>query len=265
MAPWAPCCKTAIPRSTISAARAWKTATKTSAARIPNGSSTSIAPIIEAGADIVSTNSFQASPIVLAEFGLADRAQELNVLAAQLARQAADEFSTAAKPRFVAGSMGPTTKSITLRGDVSFEQLRDSYYIQARALVEGGVDLLLIETCFDTRNVKAALLGDPAICAIGSPSIMSPAPSSAGAPCSPASPSTRSTPRSRTHDLFAIGLNCATGPDLMTDHIRTLAEMAAMPRLLLSRTPACPTKTASIWRRPNRSPRSSRNSSTTAG
>ena len=106
---------------------------------------------IEAGADILSTNSFQASPIVLAEFGLADQAHELNVLAAQLARQAAGD-------KFVAGSMGPTTKSLTLRGDVSFDQLRESYAIQARALVEGGVDLLLIETGFDTRNMKAALL-----------------------------------------------------------------------------------------------------------
>src|SRR5689334_23805257 len=106
---------------------------------------------IEAGADILSTNSFQASPIVLEEFGLADQAQALNVLAAQLARQAAGDA-------FVAGSMGPTTKSLTLRGDVSFDQLRASYEIQARALVEGGVDLLLIETGFDTRNVKAALL-----------------------------------------------------------------------------------------------------------
>ena len=79
------------------------------------------------------------------------------MLAAKLARQAADEFSTTAKPRFVAGSLGPTTKSITLRGDVTFAQMRDSYYAQAKGLVEGGVDLLLIETGFDTRNVKAGL------------------------------------------------------------------------------------------------------------
>lgn len=85
---------------------------------------------------------------------MADQAHELNVLAAQLARQAADQEHA----KFVAGSMGPTTKSLTLRGDVSFDQLRESYAIQARALVEGGVDLLLIETGFDTRNVKAALL-----------------------------------------------------------------------------------------------------------
>src|SRR5271169_4111775 len=112
---------------------------------------------LEAGADIIETDSFQGSPIVLAEFKLEHKTHELNVLAGQLARQAADEFSTTAKPRFVAGSMGPTTKSITLRGDVTVAQLRDSYYAQAKGLVEGGVDLLLIETGFDTRNIKAGL------------------------------------------------------------------------------------------------------------
>ena len=179
----------------------------------------------EAGADIVSTNSFQASPIVLEEFGLADRAQELNVLAARLARQAADEFTTAAKTRFVAGSMGPTTKSLTLRGDVSFDQLRDSYRIQARALVEGGVDLLLIETGFDTRNVKAAL---SAIQDLHIPTIVSGTIERWGAML--AGQAVDAFYASVAHAKpFAIGLNCATGPDLMTDHIRTLAQMAAMP------------------------------------
>ena len=112
---------------------------------------------LEAGADIIETNSFQGSPIVLAEFNLEDQTHELNVLAAKLARQAADEFATTAKPRFVAGSLGPTTKSITLRGDVTFQQLVDSYYAQAQGLMEGGVDILLLETGFDTRNVKAGI------------------------------------------------------------------------------------------------------------
>src|ERR1700680_2813201 len=76
---------------------------------------------LEAGADIIETNSFQGSPIVLAEFGLATQTRELNVAAARLARQAADEFSTPQRPRFVAGSIGPTTKSLTLRGGVSFQ------------------------------------------------------------------------------------------------------------------------------------------------
>src|SRR5204863_5848806 len=77
---------------------------------------------------------------------------------AELAGQAADEFHAAAKPRFVAGSMGPTTKAITVTGGVTFEGLRENYYVQAKRLVEGGADLLLVETCQDTRNIKAALL-----------------------------------------------------------------------------------------------------------
>jgi len=112
----------------------------------------------EAGADIVETNSFGGAPLVLAEYGLAADAPELNRVSAQLARQAADQASTAGKPRFVAGSMGPTTKAITVTGGVSFDELRDAYYIQAKGLVEGGSDLLLVETAQDTRNIKAALL-----------------------------------------------------------------------------------------------------------
>ena len=112
----------------------------------------------EAGADIVETNSFGGTPLVLAEYGLQADAHELNRRAAELARQAADEFSTPAKPRFVAGSMGPTTKAITVTGGVTFEGLLDSYYVQAKGLVEGGADLLLVETCQDTRNIKAAIL-----------------------------------------------------------------------------------------------------------
>src|SRR3984957_6800053 len=111
-----------------------------------------------AGWDILGTNSFGSAPIVLAEYGLAHDAHELSFLAAKLARQAADEFTTTAKPRFVAGSVGPTTKAITVTGGVTFEGLREAYYVQAKGLVEGGVDLLLVETCQDTRNIKAALL-----------------------------------------------------------------------------------------------------------
>src|SRR5579871_1832623 len=112
----------------------------------------------EAGADIVETNTFGSTPLVLAEYGLQDDAFELTKRAAELARQAADEFSTPGKPRFVAGSMGPTTKAITVTGGVTFEGLKDSYYVQAKGLIEGGSDLLLIETSQDTRNIKSAIL-----------------------------------------------------------------------------------------------------------
>src|SRR5258708_14160027 len=111
-----------------------------------------------AGSDIVETNSFGGAPIVLAEYGLAADAHFLNKRAAELARQAADEFSAPGKPRFVAGSMGPTTKSLTLTPGLNFSQISEAYYVQAKGLVEGGVDLLLVETSNDPRNVKAAVL-----------------------------------------------------------------------------------------------------------
>src|SRR5271167_3870444 len=113
---------------------------------------------LEAGSDIIETNSFGSTPVVLAEYGLGEHAHEISRRAAALARQAADEFSTPGKPRFVAGSMGPTTKAISVTGGVTFEGLLDSYYVQAKGLVEGGSDLLLIETSQDTRNIKAAIL-----------------------------------------------------------------------------------------------------------
>ena len=183
---------------------------------------------LEAGADIIETNSFQGSPIVLAEYKLEDRAHELNVLAAKLARQAADEFSTATKPRFVAGSLGPTTKSITLKGDVTFAEMSGSYYEQAKALVEGGADILLIETAFDTRNIKSAAYAVMRLeRELGSriPLMISGTIERFGAMLAgqPADAFYASVAHA---DLLSIGLNCATGPDLMTDHIRTIAQMS---------------------------------------
>ena len=183
---------------------------------------------LDAGADIIETNSFQGSPIALAEFGIASATLELNLAAAKLARQAANEFSTLAKPRFVAGSLGPTTKSITLTGQVTFEELRRSYYAHARALVEGGVDILLIETAFDTRNIKAAVHAvhdlereiGAKIPLMISGTIERSGTMLAGQPADAFYASVAHA------DLLSIGLNCATGPDLMTDHIRTLAQMA---------------------------------------
>src|SRR6516165_9982857 len=111
-----------------------------------------------AGADMVETDTFGGTPLVLAEYGLADRAHQLNVEAVRLARQAAAEFSTSAKPRFVAGSMGPTTKAISVVGGVTFPELIETYYVQAKGLIEGGADVLLVETCNDTRTIKTALI-----------------------------------------------------------------------------------------------------------
>ena len=182
----------------------------------------------EAGSDIVETNSFGGAPIVLAEYGLAADAHLLNKRAAELARQAADEFSTPQKPRFVAGSMGPTTKAITVTGGVTFAELREAYYAQAQALVEGGADLLLVETCQDTRNIKAAILAIQKLSKeIGSevPFVISVTIEAMGSML--AGQSIEAMWASlRFAKPLAFGMNCATGPEFMTDHIRTLHQLS---------------------------------------
>ncbi|TVP71883.1 MAG: methionine synthase, partial [Leptolyngbya sp. LCM1.Bin17] len=111
---------------------------------------------LEAGADVIETDTFGGTCLVLAEYDLADRAYELNKTAAALARQVADDYSTPDKPRFVAGSMGPGTKLPTL-GHIDFDSLKAAYVEQATGLIDGGVDLLLVETCQDVLQIKAAL------------------------------------------------------------------------------------------------------------
>ncbi len=111
---------------------------------------------LKAGADVIETNTFGANRIVLAEFGLEDRVEEINCAAAQIARRAAANFSTPEKPRFVAGSIGPGTKLVTL-AQTDFDTLYQSYAAQARGLLAGGIDLFVIETCQDLLQIKAAL------------------------------------------------------------------------------------------------------------
>ncbi len=121
---------------------------------------------LEAGADIIETNTFNSQSISQSDYGLADIAQELNVAAARLAREAADAWTarTPDKPRFVAGAIGPTNRTASISPDVnnpgfrnvSFDALVQAYAVQARGLIEGGVDIILIETIFDTLNAKAA-------------------------------------------------------------------------------------------------------------
>ena len=121
---------------------------------------------LEAGADIVETNTFNAQAISQSDYGLEDIAYEMNVAAAKLAREAADAWTknTPDKPRFVAGAIGPTNRTASISPDVnnpgfrnvSFDELVEAYATQARGLVEGGADIILIETCFDTLNAKAA-------------------------------------------------------------------------------------------------------------
>ncbi|HEY1239017.1 MAG TPA: methionine synthase [Bryobacteraceae bacterium] len=181
-----------------------------------------------AGADVVETNSFGGTALVLREYGLENEAAELNRAAARLARQAADELSTLAKPRFVAGCMGPTTKAITVTGGTTFPDLRENYYAQARALMEGGADFLLVETCQDTRNVKAALLAIERLSdelgwrvpIMVSGTIEPMGTMLAGQTADAFCASIMHAP------LLSIGLNCATGPEFMTDHLRTISDMA---------------------------------------
>ena len=184
---------------------------------------------LDAGADIIETNTFGGTHLVLSEYQVQDEAHALNFTAARLAREAADRASTAAKPRFVAGSMGPTTKAITVTGGVTFEGLRRNFHDQALALVEGGADILLVETCQDTRNIKAALLGIQQLMEeLGRkiPVMVSGTIEPMGTML--AGQAADALWASVSHvDLLSIGLNCATGPEFMTDHIRTLSEMAS--------------------------------------
>jgi 5-methyltetrahydrofolate--homocysteine methyltransferase len=182
----------------------------------------------DAGSDIVETDTFGSMSIVLAEYGLEARAYDISRRAAELAREVADQVATPGRPRWVAGSMGPTTKAISVTGGVTFSVLADSYYEQAKGLVEGGADILLLETAQDTRNVKAGLLGiDRARRELGVeiPVIASCTIEPMGTML--AGQTADAFYVSVAHaGLLAIGLNCATGPEFMTDHIRTLAEIA---------------------------------------
>ncbi len=182
----------------------------------------------QAGSDIVETNTFGGTAVVLAEYGLEDKVYEINSEAAKLARQAADELSTSDRLRFVAGSMGPTTKAITVTGGITFEGLIENFRDQAFALAAGGADMLLLETCQDTRNVKAALIGiNETFEKLGYrlPVMVSGTIEPFGAML--AGQTADALVASLEHvELLSIGLNCATGPEFMTDHIRTIHEMA---------------------------------------
>ena len=183
----------------------------------------------EAGSDIVETNSFNGTKSDLIDYGIAEQSYELMFKAAQLARQAADEYSTPTKPRFVAGAMGPTRKAITVTGGITFEHLRQDYYDLAKPLIEGGADLLMIETCQDTRNIKAAIL---AIRKLGEetgaeiPFIVSVTIEAMGTML--AGQTIEAMWASLRHAKpLAFGMNCATGPEFMTDHIRTLSQLSS--------------------------------------
>ena len=186
---------------------------------------------LRAGADIIETASFGSTPIVLAEYGLQDHAREISRLSAKIAREAAAAASTPDRPRFVAGSMGPTTKTISVTGGVTFDAMAAAYEEQALGLIEGGADLLLVETVQDTLNCKAALVGiENASAKLGSPAPIAISGTIETMGTLLAGQDVDAFYTSLAHrDLLWLGLNCATGPDFMTDHLRTLSEICRFP------------------------------------
>ena len=184
-----------------------------------------------AGADIIETNTFGSTPLVLEEYGIGHKGEEISMAGAALAKKVAVAMSTADKPRFVAGSMGPTTKAISVTGGVDWDGLLDSYRIQARGLILGGSDLLLVETSQDTINVKAALAG------ITKAQIELSTSLPVAIQCTIEPMGTMLGGQDieafyasiEHYDLLWVGMNCATGPEFMRDHIRTLAAICRFP------------------------------------
>jgi 5-methyltetrahydrofolate--homocysteine methyltransferase len=192
---------------------------------------------LAAGADMVETNTFGATTIAQADYEMADLAIEMNRASAQIARAACDKFSTPDKPRFALGALGPTPKTASISPDVNdpgarnvnFEELRQAYFEQVQALVEGGVDALLLETIFDTLNAKAALFAiDEYFEASGErlPLIISGTVTDASGRILSGQTVTAFWHSVRHAQPLAIGLNCALGAALMRPYIQELAKVA---------------------------------------
>jgi len=192
---------------------------------------------LAAGVDIIETNTFGATRVAQDDYGLADIALELNRESAKLARATADKFSTPDKPRFVAGALGPTPKTASISPDVNdpgarnvdFEQLRRSYYEQAQGLTEGGADLLLVETIFDTLNAKAALFAIEEWFEHSGerlPVIISGTVTDASGRILSGQTVTAFWYSVRHARPLAVGLNCALGAALMRPYIQELAKVA---------------------------------------
>jgi 5-methyltetrahydrofolate--homocysteine methyltransferase len=183
------------------------------------------AGFLEVGCDVIETDSFNGTSIVLGEFGIAEMAYELNLKAAQLARRVASDFSTKERPRWVAGSMGPGTKLPTL-GHVTFLETRDAYGDQARGLLDGGVDLLIVETCQDLLQLKAALVGifrefqqsKRRVPVMAQVTIELQGTMLLGTEIGAALTALESFP------IDVLGMNCATGPQQMTENVRFLCQ-----------------------------------------
>ena len=185
---------------------------------------------LEAGADILETNTFGATALVLGEYDLSEYARRINRDGAAIARRVADDVTTREpnRPRFVAGAMGPTTRTISVTGGLTFDELAADYHQQAAGLIEGGSDVLLLETSQDTINIKAGLEGiDRAQAELNSD-----VPVAVQGTIEPmgtllAGQDAEALYTSLAHrELLWVGFNCATGPEFMTDHLRTLQELS---------------------------------------
>ena len=192
---------------------------------------------LAAGADMIETNTFGATTIAQEDYKMADLALEMNRASAALARAACDKFSTPDKPRYAVGALGPTPKTASISPDVNdpgarnvdFETLRKAYYEQTQALVEGGVDVLLVETIFDTLNAKAALFAiEEYFEASGErlPLIISGTVTDASGRILSGQTVTAFWHSVRHARPLAIGLNCALGATLMRPYIQELAKVA---------------------------------------
>lgn len=194
---------------------------------------------LEAGADIIETNTFSGTSIAMADYALEDHVTELNVASAKIARKAADDFTakTPNKPRFVAGSIGPTNKTASMSPDVNdpgyraitFNELKEAYREQALALIEGGVDILLVETVFDTLNAKAALYAIDEIKEAQQIDI----PVMVSGTITDASGRTLSGQTveafliSISHiDVLSVGFNCALGADQLKPYVQRLGQQS---------------------------------------
>ncbi len=192
---------------------------------------------LQAGADIIETNSFNGTRVSMADYDMQDLVPELNRAAAQLARDAADKFSTSDKPRFVAGVLGPTSRTLSISPDVndpgyrniSFRELVEQYKEATRALVEGGVDIVLIETIFDTLNAKAAIFAVKTVFEEDGYTL----PIMISGTITDASGRTLSGQTTeafynslRHAEPISIGLNCALGPDLLRQYVEEMSRVS---------------------------------------
>ena len=196
------------------------------------------AQYLAAGADIIETNTFGATSIAQEDYGLAPIAREMNVAAARVAREAADAHATPSKPRFVAGALGPTPRTASISPDVndpsarnvSFDQLRAAFREQAEGLLEGGCDLFLVETIFDTLNAKAAIFAlDELMADTGErmPVVVSGTVTDASGRILSGQTVAAFWHSVRHARPLAIGLNCALGAAVMRPYIEELSKVAA--------------------------------------